>query len=277
MKHFIYLNTDVLNSYLSQINDGIVNKVKSEVYDEVKKTSNETITTKENKFEGGFKVPGIFDMKFTETPEGIKTTNALTQLEYGKELIEKMLHDNALQQFIKCIDLNTLNNCSVGDYVKFSGDYTLTDIDYFLSVYTDEFIEFLAEKAGENTTKPAIKNKLINNERSSQKNVRKIFTIAKTILPTSKFVSCNDCFIPLTDKYLRESTKSIRFNHTGNITIIGKYISTIDKSVSISSKEKSSFGKLFSSIDNVNKTFYIESFGIPLDNKVIMPIALYFE
>ena len=33
MKHFIYLNTDILNSYLSQINDGIINKVQSETYD----------------------------------------------------------------------------------------------------------------------------------------------------------------------------------------------------------------------------------------------------
>ena len=97
------------------------------------------------------------------------------------------------------------------------------------------------------------------------------------MLPTAKFIQCSDCLVPLDDNFLRESTKSIRFNYTGKISIIGKYVSTLEKSVSVGIDETSSFGKIFASLDDVNKTFYNSNLGIPLTNKIILPIALYFE
>ncbi|WP_195989623.1 hypothetical protein [Clostridium sp. D53t1_180928_C8] len=282
MQHFIYLNTDMLNSYLSQINDGIVNKVQSESYDEVTNASKETVVTKEGKFQTDLGIPGFFTMKFTETPEGVKTANALTQLEYGKELIEKMLHDNALQQFMNYLNKNNLlksiDNCDLNDYVSFSGNYNLKDLDYILSVYTDEYINFLADNSVKNlNASESVKKLARKKEFDAQCDTRRIFRIAKTMLPSAKFIECSDCFVPLDDNFLRESTKSIRFNYTGKISIIGKYVSTLEKSVSVGIDETSSFGKIFASLDDVNKIFYNSNLGIPLTNKVILPIALYFE
>jgi len=282
MKHFIYLNTDILNSYLSQINDGIINKVQSETYDEVTNASKETVVTKESKFKTDVGIPGLFTMQFAETPEGVKTANALTQLEYGKELIEKMLHDNALQQFMNYLNKNNLlksiDNCNLNDYVSFSGDYNLKDLDYILSVYTDEYINFLADNSVKKlNSSESVKKNARKKEFEAQCDTRRIFRIAKTMLPTAKFIQCSDCLVPLDDKFLRESTKSIRFNYTGKISIIGKYVSTLEKSVSVGIDETSSFGKIFASLDDVNKIFYNSNLGIPLTNKIILPIALYFE
>lgn len=281
MKHFIYLNTDILNSFLSQINDGIINRTQSESYDSISNASNEAIVTKENKMGTDINL-GFLKMNFTETPEGVTTTNALTQCEYGKELIEKIFHDNSFQQFINYLNENELikelSLCDFNDYVHLNDNYSLKDLDYLLDVYTDEYIDFYSDQVIKNLniTSQAVKQKRAE-EVKSQKNIRRIFNIARTMLPTSKFIYCSNCLIPLDDKYLRESSKSIRFNYTGKINVIGRVVSTLERSVSVGCNETSNFGKIFESMDEVNKMFYNINLGIPLSSKIIIPIALYFE
>ena len=282
MKHFIYLNTDILNSYLSQIDDGIINKSQTEVIDEVVTSSDEAITSHENKFETNIGLASLLGMKFTETPEGIKTTNALSQIESGKELIEKLLHDNAFQRFLSYLNTNDmikdLTNCKIGDYVHFSGEYLLRDIEHILSIFSDNFIDFVSEnELSQLKLSDSLKKNRLKEIKNNHKNVKRIITLAKDTIPEPKFMLCNDTFIPLKDKFLRESTPSIRFNHTGKINILGKFTSTLSKSTEIEKLNSDSFSQVFKSFDDVNKAFYKDAMNISIDSKVILPIALYFE
>ncbi|WP_302537557.1 DUF6414 family protein [Clostridium saudiense] len=281
MKHFIYLNTDILNSYLSQIDDGIINKSQTEVCDEVTTSSDEEITSKGNKFETKLGLASILGMTFTETPEAVKTTNALSQIESGKELIEKVLHDNAFQRFVTYLNNNdmvkSLESCDIGDYVHFSGEYLVRDVDHILSIFSDEFINFVSEnELSKLKIADSLKKNKLKQIKDTYKNTKKIISLAKNTIPEPKFILCNDTFIPLKDKFLRESTPSIRFNYPSKIHVLGKFTSTFSKSTNIE-QSTDSFAEVFKSFDNVNKSFYNDAMNIAIDTKVILPIALYFE
>ena len=122
MRHFVYLDTDTLNSYLSQINGGLLKSTVNEVKDEIATTKNENTTPGKSNFttEIGFKL--ILNLKFSEDKDVINTTNTLSQIETGRELIEKILHDNSLEQFslyLESINLIASTDVSeIGDYVK---------------------------------------------------------------------------------------------------------------------------------------------------------------
>lgn len=281
MKHFIYTDSDIINSYLSQINDGLIKSIKTEVTDEVCTSSGNDTTEENSKLttEIGFKP--LLNFKFSDDPNVMKTTNTLSQLESGKELIEKLLHDNSLQLFTDYLEsnnmMNTLEDCSIGDYVQFTGDYIIRDLDYIISVYSDEFIRFLSEQNLENVS-DKIKKLKISTAKKEHENTRRIFNIAKQMIPTSKFIICNNCFIPLDEKFLRQTTNSIKFNYSGKLTVLARYTSTLLQSVSSKPiKATSSFDDMFDSFDDINKIFYCQTLGIDINSRVLIPIALYFE
>lgn len=281
MKHFIYMDTDILYSYLSQINDGLIKNIHKEVTDEVLSTStNETIeANNKNEVSMGFKP--IFNIKLSEDPDVMKTTNTLSQLESGKQLIETLIHDNAFQQFINYLDKNNLlietSNCKKGDYVKFNDDYVIRDLDYVLSVYTDEFISFLCDESVNDQMGQAVKKAKMSQCKKQHEDTRRIIRIAKSVLPSSSFIISSDCFIPINQKFLRQPLKSIRFNYSGKINILGMYSSTLQDSVSVEKLHFTAFDDMFSSFDEINKIFYNDNIGIPLTHKILVPIALYFE
>lgn len=296
MNHIVYLNTDILNSYLSQINDGLVNKNFSETQDIIKNSKEETNSPGNKNTDVKFSLPKLISMGFSEDSDFEKTTNILSQLESGRELIEKILHDNALEQFKKSILetnlLSDINHCSIGNYTEISGSFLVRDFEYIINLYSDEYIEFLCDDAVKplenelknspgNTNKKIIENKIKNiklQTKKAQNNTRRIFNIAKNILPFSKFIICDNCIIPLESKYLRESATHIRFMYSQNINIIGKYTSTLNDAIN---REKNApnigFNKMFVAMDETFEAFYSKTLGLNESMKIILPIALYFE
>lgn len=296
MNHIVYLNTDILNSYLSQINDGLASKNFSETQDIIKNSKEETNSPGNKNTNVIFSLPKLVSMGFSEDSDFERTTNILSQLESGRELIEKILHDNALEQFRKNILetelLNDINNCSIGNYTEISGSFLVRDFEYIINVYSDEYIDFLCDDAVKtledelqnnpgNTNKKILENKIKNIKSQTRKihnNTRRVFNMAKNILPFSKFIICDNCIIPLESKYLRESATNIRFMYSQNINIIGKYTSTLKDAIN---REKNApnigFNKMFAAMDETFEAFYSKTLGLNESMKIILPIALYFE
>ncbi|MCR1953166.1 hypothetical protein NSA50_19460 [Clostridium sp. DSM 100503] len=302
MKHFIYLDTDVLNSYLSQINDGLIKNTVNEAADEIASSKEESSLPGKSRFSSELGFKGVFNMKFSEDKDVINTTNTLSQIESGRELIEKVLHDNAFEQLRKYLNkefrLRDIKECEIGDYVEVAEKYTIRDLDYIINIYTDEFIEFMGDNgikeyekektANGNVDTIKLSNKMKEEKRKAiikeQRETKRIFYIARNIMPFSKFLLCDGYIIPLNDKFLRESTQKIRFNYSGKIKILGRFTSTIEEAVK---REKciedtfntgySSFDEIYSSLDTVLETTYTDILGINKNSKIIEPIALYFE
>ena len=276
------MNTDILNSYLSQINEGLVKGIVNESGDKVKNEKNEKMVPGVDKLETNIGFNPIFNLKFSEDRDILETTTTLSQIESGKELIEKILHDNAYEQLFRYLEKNSMisneDNVEIGKYVKTETEYLIRDLDYILSIYTDEFIDFLGDSSIENisdkgkNTLQTIKNKEID----SQKKTRRIFNIAKNVLPYSKFVVTDKFLVPLNDKFLRESLKAIRFNYSSKIKLFGEF--TGDLNSNLNKEEKSdSFGEILSSLYEVYRSFFIDILGLKTDLKIVIPIALYFE
>lgn len=282
MKHFVYLDTDILNSYLSQINDGLVINRHVETNDEVVQTSLNETENAHSKSERHIGFEPIFGIKLSDNPDVLRTTNTLSQTESGRELIEAVLHDNAFNQLKQFLtqnnNLKTPTNSTIGDYVEFEGEYTIRDLDYLLSIYTDEYIEFLGDEAYKNCNgNDSVKKKHKQDEIKKQKNTKRIFEIAKNMLPSSSFMIVDDCFIPINSKYLRHSLNSMRFNFCGKIHVLGRYTSTMEMSIDGHKYSDASFDNIFKASDEVNKQFYTINMGIPIESKILLPIALYFE
>lgn len=295
MKHFVYLDTDALNSYLAQINDGLLKNTVNEVVDEVSMGKVEGVMPGKAEFVSEFGFKPFFNLKFSEDKDVMNTTNTLSQIETGRELIEKIIHDNAFEQFKNYLHEQALSKnvreCELGEYVELSEKYVVRDLDYILTIYTEEFIEFMCDSlinknelkrpsnANTNTIKAFDKKikEVRNNIKIEQNNVKRIFSIAKNIMPFSKFLLCDGCIIPLNEKFLRETTQKIRFSYSEKIKILGRYTSTLEEAVKREENIQNSFDDLYSSLDQTFKELYINVLGIDEKAKIIQPIALYFE
>ena len=144
MKHFVYLNTDILNSYLSQINDGLLKSIVNEAGDEIKTTKSDE--EKPSNSQVGVKagVKGFFEVKLTENGAVMSSANTLSQTESGRELIEKIIHDNAFEQLKKHLitekEIIKKEEDILGKYIELNENFIVRDLDYILNIYTDDFI-----------------------------------------------------------------------------------------------------------------------------------------
>lgn len=302
MRHFIYLDTDTLNSYLSQINGGLLKSTVNEAFDEVLTTKTENLKPGESNFKSEFGIKPLFNLTFAEGKDIINTTNTLSQTESGRELIEKILHDNSLEQFVKYLNDNNLikdiNSCDIGDYVEFKNEFSVRDLDYLLNLFSEEFIEFYVRDITntaknevdkfmqENNLKdsnPKVKmlskkaNDIVNKEIEKYKDIKKVINLSKKLMPFSKYIICNNCVIPLDEKYLRSSTNNIRFTYSGKLNIIGRYTSNLKDAFKREAGIRNDFDTVLNSMDEMLKFLYKDTLGLDESMKIIVPIALYFE
>lgn len=289
MKHFIYMDTYMLNSYISQFNDGLITNIHTEVMDQT--STGKIENTSDPLTDTSFKlsIPAIFNVGINQKDELLSTTAALTQLQSGKELIDKMFHDNAFNQFtnyLKDKKLLKYKTCSIGDYVLIKDTFEFWDLDYLLELFNDNFINFLVNSELEEYKKSFIniKEKKPNisdlknfekQDKTKYEEIKNLIKMCRDIMPFTKFMMINDCFVPLNDTFLRETVNSIRFKYTGKITLVGKYTNNY-KGV-LEQSEGASFSQIFNSLDGVVNMFLKESLSIPNYAKVITPIALFFE
>ncbi|MEQ3340210.1 DUF6414 family protein [Clostridium butyricum] len=296
MRHFVYLDTDTLNSYLSQINGGLLKSTVNEASDEISTTkSDKTEPNKGNfKTEIGFKP--ILNFTLTENKDSINTTNTLSQIETGRELIEKILHDNAFDLFVSYLKdeqiLNDTDNCILEKYIKINDTFKIRDVKSIGIILSDNFMDFMSEQAVGNLRKQLAssgltnalkkqKEKEIENIKKQSKKefeeYKKIFEIIGDMIPYSEFLICDNCIIPITNKYLRESLNQISFNYGGKINIVGKYTSTLKDAIEKGNSDSGVLGDFNSILNNALKELYINFLDFSEDMKIVIPIALYFE
>ena len=148
MKHFIYMNTEIVNSYISQLDNGLVVGNHQEITDSTQETKENSTTCPEDFVEGKLNL-GIFSGNARATGESVKEAVTLTQSEAGRELIDKILHDDSFNKFYKYIkESNKIKDekiSEIGDYIEKRENFKFWDLDYLLESFNDETRKFIID------------------------------------------------------------------------------------------------------------------------------------
>lgn len=317
MKDIIYLNDEFINSFISQAYDGLPIQKQSETS---KLNSEQGTDTDSEISAAGAKasikiLSGKYDYTTTET-------SALTTLESdeAKEIIAKKIYDNALNDLeTLLIQKNrlkvTLDDVQFGDYVKLQTHLQLHDIRDFIEVASDNTFNAYETALNDELKDKKTHNDLIiadakqDEKGKIRKQLRKEYEELKTekaqeidntkyafkminiylkliidYLPTPVFIKTEQTVIPLDEKFLRETVRSLGFKYNNNlleseVIILGKVTkktsntNVLDDNLIKVEDMKALFGAMNEILDEFFKLFDILNVG----EYIISPIAVYFE
>lgn len=244
MKEILYLDTDFLNSFISQIYNGLP----LEKQNSTKNTDSEigmdseTNTDSEN-VKGDIK---LISGKYATELSTI-TQNTVSQNKETQDIITTRMHDNALDDLIDYIKENQVEvdegTLSVGKFVRADINLSITGIQAVADLYPDEMKEAAGLAANEDLLdqldtlnikiqhysgdkSSASKLKTVRNEALKLKlqiheNNKKFANSARsaqvyahgisTMLPTDYFIHSQKMFIPVFEKYFRPSMPAVTF------------------------------------------------------------------
>ncbi|KAF6585014.1 DUF6414 family protein [Paenibacillus sp. EKM211P] len=323
MKELIYLDTSFLHSFLAQHNEGLPMSKSTEHQESESKTLTKgTSSTKihEGSVElssGELKLMGLIE---TPSAKGrYRLTNnrmnngstALTQLDAGKEIISKQLHDNALHEFENYLIENSLlvnqnegDEAEPGTFLNIRGTFSIVSLDYLMSISNSETImpvfQHVMNEELETTisqiaaTSDPKKGTIINRLRTESKKemenqktlfekIEKIMNFISTLLPTKTFIRIGNYLCPVKDEYLREGTKELTFKYGTNsniqINVLGKFTRVYDNIVSPPSEEtdSQSMANTINTFSDLANNLIGDISLVKKGDIIVSPIAIYFE
>ena len=145
MKHYIYIDKEILNSYISQIYGGILERGKAEK--ELVEKETQEITTPEERIRATIKggIPAILNSDIeTEYDLKEKSMRGVDNSNTSKEVIEKIYHDNLLDNLIEYINnnekvINNISDIQYGKYVELKLPFNFVNHSYLKSISNNEF------------------------------------------------------------------------------------------------------------------------------------------
>lgn len=318
LKELIYLDTEYVHSFIAQTEGGLPTNIDSEKSEEIREQSDSESSRGadsfiEGKFKlGEFEIPLLFKTPTGEISTGIKPNFkstekvSLSQLESGKEIISKILHDNALEKvesglIEKNVLLRNVHEAEAGKYIKIKTPFKIIDFDYLKKAFApdklpdlifsdlDKTFESLKsetkrlEGKQKQLAKAQVKSEeqRIRKEKKEQVDSLKFLESALNyitdIIPTVSYLVGDNILVPLKKDYLREESKDLTFKYGTSsglkINILGKVTRIIDD-VEIPDFDQDFDYMKIGEIVN----FILNSIGV-LDegDYIISPIAIYFE
>ena len=277
MKHYIYIDKEILNSYISQIYGGILDRGKSE-NELIKKEAQEIITPEEKikaTVKGG--IPGILNGDIeTEYDLKDKFVREIDSSSASKEVIEKIYHDNLLDNLIEYINSNeTVNkNMSViqyGEYVEFSLPFNFVNHSYLKSISNNEFRRAFEKIMNATSTG---NDKAMKDAKFAMELIGNFTTFFESCFPAKQLIINDNIIIPLDDQFLREKPEMIDFKYGGNIVVIGKVTKDCSKDVNVFGLYNKEFGDSIAEVKQAMYNVFLPNYK---KSFIITPIALYFE
>ena len=301
MRRFLYYDEDSVNSFLAQIERGLITQDRNEG-EESKTFSTSISTTGSVTGDLSAKVVGIGASLAGEVEALDSETDATTKLVKGVQ--EKILHDYAFDKifnFFKSNNLIVESPESVGDIVLINEKPTFLDFGFFQKLFSDDGIVKYFEdqekaqiqaalaamkKATSNISQlppdqkakvPEIKLQIKKLEEqlkttSSRKDTEKLITVFRNTIPYNRSLMTENYLIPCNDRKFRDDPDIVAFKYGGNISILG-YITNIVTS-DTEKRESSSvdFAGMYSTLNQVMLNLF--------NNKdrifIIHPIALFY-
>ncbi len=293
MRQFLYYNDDSINSFLAQIEQGLLTRNEFE-----KKEEGTTSTTqeKQSNITGALsaKVLGIGAAIQTDIKGSDSDTEIATQM--VRSVQEKALHDFAFDRIYEHLIQNKIINNekpSIGDVIVTEGTHTFLDFNYFQALFADngayKFVNDQARKQMDEKLRELrksfpkgqampeeIKKQLaelenkIKSVEPQRKEILKTIEVIRTTLPYNRFIMISNFLVPLTDKYLRDDPDIIAFKYGGALSVLG-YVTNV-----ISDGEQGGPTNEFAAMyDAVNKVM-LSLFQGQKKIFIVHPIALYY-
>lgn len=299
MRSFIYLDTDTVNSYIAQIDDGL--------------TTLQTKTTqksKENQKQSSHTADAAGKADFTIFKKGVEAKidyiynhiSSTTKSKLYSDVETKVLHDNAFKQVMEYLrneDLFKSDEPKIGDFIDVEGSLRLLDLEYYKNLFNeDDFIKLINDPQKEiieDEYKRRIEEKEQSLNRETKRSpdykraigeiekekkaaivkiedntleLRKQLELLLKLFPYRILLSVDNNLAVIDEKFLRDDIKKAPFKYGGNVHLVGYVTNTTH------SNEKSTF---FSGpIDMINgmlETLFETKKGL----NIVHPIAIYYE
>lgn len=323
MKELIYLDTNFLHSFIAQMQGGLPIAVNLETQEQRVDTTEQRAGQQSSNFTelrgdtGRIEIPGFFS-----SPSGGATVRIqpgrfssesyiLSELEAGKEIISKQLHDNALEEFEKTLrnegklkEVSETDELEVGSYIKITSSFNIIDFTFLQEVLDKLLVNVIL---GNEQNEITVTKELIDSNQnlsSGQKKARKkdidlkwdkrksqlenevsyyrnVITYTSKILPTQSFIKVGKVLAPLKLEYLRDTTKSLYYkygnhNEKNEVVLIGK----VTRKVQFSNKTITNPNSFIENIEQIIQAMddllnYINA--LSKDDYIVAPIAIYFE
>lgn len=319
LKELIYLDTSFLHSFIAQSNGGLPQTTQVEKQEQVTESSQKSTGFSARNFTelegdtGSIGIPGILKapsgkMRVRLQPgKNSSETISLTDLESGKEIISKQLHDNALELFEEYLSSGEgLYDLSASDlegkYVKLTSEFKLIDFVYLNKIIQkDTLLYFMYEQRATEiaATKELLKGMPNGEEKKLQReeinrqqkqfeqektlmeqqfdDLEKALNYLMALLPNESFLLMENALAPLKKNYLRESANELMFKYGGveskiKVTMLGKVTQNL-QSITMPTFAQDPFSEFPDFVTNL-----LGSLGIVKEgDKIISPVAIYFE
>lgn len=310
MKEIIYLDTNYLNSYIAQENDGLITGKTLEI-EEREGHGKTTSQTKTSDHKPKINM-GVTSYQYGKSKESTEIIT-FSDLDVAKEIVSKKVHDNALIDFENHMKeegkLKEIkgNDIKAGSLIKINDPFRIVDIKFLKNAFGDPFLKVLdtsnkiemqgkINSVDENTSisqnhKKNIKKSLeMKNSKEQQeiknnsKGMNSILEYLTTVLPTESYVKINNFVVPLKESFLRETTEELSFKYGSEIedikiNVVGKIARKFDFLISPQVlKDKSREFKELTDPMNaaIQNVLDLTNLLSPSDF-IISPIAIYFE
>ncbi|MEC0241962.1 hypothetical protein P4H66_19350 [Paenibacillus dokdonensis] len=303
MKEIIYLNTEFLHSFMAQQFEGLPISTTKENSQQDTTTSNDGTQKKSfHEIEGEIKsgdigIPGIFS-----TPSGrarykygidsqFSETLTLAQVEAGKEIISKQLHDNALDEFEKYLvgnsSLHEVDFDSeqgedyIGKYIKLKSTFMLFDLNYVKNLTNSTLLKKFFKIPGIASPNQFKNGKLSPQLESGFLMMDTLLEYLESILPTNLFLKQGNFVSPLKSDYLRESSSELNFKYGEDselkVCVIGRVTKVFDSFDAGLFKEGGNFNDMSVAINEMIHILLNQINTIESGDIIISPVAIYFE
>lgn len=288
MKRFLYLNSDTLSSYMSQIDDGLIkNKI------ETLKNDSERLNSTKALIEG----QASADLKIlgkgieADVDSSLESNRQKKSSDSYSNSMEKIIFDEAVEKFEKYLsDNHCLEDIeSIGNFIKIEKEMFIVDLEYYKNIFSnDSVLNFIKTstvneryitkeseivKTGNGNKATYDKDKLykeIKKEVDKEYDeVSKNIEAVLNIVPYNKFGIMDDYLISLDDEYFRDKTKVVAFKYGGKMTLLGHLTNIVNNDVN------SDESNIFSTFPSIINTFMLTFFN-KKQIKIVHPIAIYY-
>lgn len=275
MKEFIYLDTSFLHSFIAQIFGGLPTNITNETQESRTETKSETAhQEKIAELQSNLNAM-IAKVGSKVTPrKGSSQQFSLAQLDVGKEIISKQLHDNSINDLIDYLRKENLltervEEAQLSKYILIKSNYNIVDINQLKILTKKEFHSILGftNKNGKN-----------QNSRFNPSDLTKIFDFLTHILPSEIFIKQGKFLSPLKIDFIREQSKELIFKHSqeSEVSLLGKVTRKFKDEID-GSDDVGSIFEINNIISSASSKFLTE-FGVLYDDDyIVTPIAIFFE
>ena len=301
MKHFLYLDHDLVDSIIAQENKGLITGLTENNERKNEDVISKSIQTSVNP-ELGAGLASLLTGKIIASIDGTETTSN-EMMASDSKVVTKILHDAAFDYAYSAISSNIIKDSpssdAYGEYILIKKVFTIVDfieletllgedglIDYKKHLDESSMEKIVSDKVTElsatltrdklksaNSKLRAEMNKLIKENNKQYDEITQVIKLLKKLIPEERMLVSNDGYmIPMDEKYFRTNVKNMGIRFGGELTCVGLITNIIGEDCKLNEDD------IFSTLqDSINSALISI---LPTKEKnlyVIQPIAIYYE